>query len=320
MDVYSYVKRRANFSTLMMGVGSVFAGTAAAALRGNLEILPASICLLFVIFAQLSANFSHSYIAASRYYEGLRQPRYAILPIPTTNKLAVRVLRESAFGCGIIACMFGFAIIALATTPWWVLIVGLLIAGINWLLNLGKHPQFGRPMSLFFTWLLFGPVCVIATSLLQCQHEAVAAWGWFDLAPSLFLGPAMGFLACNIQLLYGYCIYRVEPNRTDVRGLTYQWGPGVVRALFILNGLLMLALLIWKVFYLDLRAPLIAIAPAFITFALNTYIGLRMRYAPVGELRHLGMLCKINYLLMGVLTFIVWWWIGAPDDSLMVIF
>ncbi len=319
MDVLTYVKRNANLSTLTLGVGTVFAGTAAAAIRGNMEILPAMFCLLFVIFAQLCANFAHNYFAASKYYDNLPRPRYSVTPHDVKNKLDVRVLREASFASGLMATFIGLGIMTTSETPLIIIGIGIIIVAVNYLLNFGKNPAFGKPYTLIFTWLLFGPIGVIGTAMVQFQHEAATLWSFFDHAPSLFLGPAMGFLACNVHLSYSYSMYRLDPKRVS-RGMTYIWGPRIVEILFFLNGLFMLGLIVFKVFFLDYNRPELAVVPAFVTFALNTYIGIRMRFVPVGELQHLTMMVKVNYLLMGVVTFIIWWWIGLPDDSIRTFF
>lgn len=320
MDVLTYVKRNANISTLMLGVGTVFAGTASAAIRGNMEVLMAILCLLFVIFAQLSANFAHNYYAASKYYDNLPRPRYSVSAhVEVENKLAVRVLREASFASGILAAIIGLGIMTISASPLIIIGIGVIIVAVNYILNFGKNPAFGKPYTLFFTWLLFGPIGVMGTAMLQLQHEAVTLWSFFDHAPSLFLGPAMGFLACNVHMSYSYSMYRLDPNRNS-RGMTYMWGPRGVEALFLINGLLAFGLILFKVFFLHYHQPGVAIVPAFVTFALNTYIGIRMRFVPIGELQYLTMLVKVNYLLMGVATFLVWWWIGLPDDSMRTFF
>lgn len=321
MDVLTYVKQKANLSTLLLGVGSVLGGTGCAALRGNMEIIPATLCLIFVIFAQMCANFAHNYFGATKYYDNLERPRYAILNSePVKNLLEVRVLREASFSCGLISAMLGLVILSMSVSPWWVLIAAALIVGLNYLLNFGKHPLFGYPVSLVFTWLLFGPIAVMGTSLLQSQMEAANLWNFFDHGPCIFLGPAMGFMACNVQLIYSYSTYKLDPNRKDARGVAFYWGPKTVVFLFGLNGFLMLALMFFKVFYLELPEQKVAMIPAIVAFVINSYITVRMCRVKIGELRHLGMMVKFNYFILGLLTLIIWWWIGNPDDSMRVLF
>ena len=45
----------------MMGIGAVLAGTASAAIRGNTEYMPATLCIIFVVCAQMSANMYYRY-------------------------------------------------------------------------------------------------------------------------------------------------------------------------------------------------------------------------------------------------------------------
>lgn len=318
MDVLSLVKRKANLPSLMLGAGSVLAGSGAAAIRGYLDILAASICLLFVIFAQLAANFGHYYLEIGRYYANLPRPKlrehkwYG-------NLLVVRVFREASFAAMIMAGMLALTIMTMAGSPWWVMILGIVVVGINLLLSFGKHPLYGTPWAVVFTGILFGPAGVIGTALLQVQHKSPTLWSYFDISPAIFLGLAMGLLACNIYLMYAYFVNKMDPDHNP-RSIVSRIGMRGVEWLLFTNGFLQLAMMSFLVWYFDLPRPELAIVPSFLGFALNTYVFINMRRAPIGELVHLNMLTKINMLLMGLLTFLIWWYIGAPDDSLKVVF
>lgn len=320
MDVLKYVRHRANFSTLLLGLGTVLAGTASAALRGNMEVLPAFVCCLFVVFAQLSANFMHHYYTAEKFYDNQPKPRYTIIEeLPVRNKLEVRILREASFSCGVIAGMVGLTILGMSESPWLALLVAAIVVGVNWILNFGKNPQFGKPWTLLCTWLLFGPVGVIFTSLFQSQHEALHIWNFYDYGPSLFMGMAMGLMACNVHLMFGYSMYRLNPRR-EARGVTYKWGPRPVEWLMFINGLVALGVLVFMAFFLDIMNPEICLVPAVIAFMFNTFICIRMRYVPVGELQLLNMMAKVNYFVFGLLSLIFWYMIDMPDDSVKVLF
>lgn len=318
VDLFALVKRKANLPSLMLGAGSVLAGTGAAALRGNMEILAASICLIFACFAQLAANLTHYYMMLNRRYENMPRPKMHN-PKLLGNNIAVRVLREAGFACSLIAVMVGLCLMTMAEQPFWTLILGLIILISNLMLTRGKHPMFGSPWALVFTWIIFGPVAVWGTSYLQVQHEAVKLWSMFDNSPSLLLGFCMGFLACNVQILYVYSMDVVDPG-CNPNSLCTRVGRRFVQWLAFFNGLIPLCSMIWGVMYLNIQSPEIAIVPIFLGFALNTYITLRMDRAPIGELVHLSMLAKINYLLTGLTTFLFWWYIGAPDSSMSVFF
>lgn len=65
MSIAGHITKRSQ-SSLMLGIGAVLAGMAAAELHGNLEFLPATLCLLFVIFLQLAGNYYYLYYDISR--------------------------------------------------------------------------------------------------------------------------------------------------------------------------------------------------------------------------------------------------------------
>lgn len=318
VNVFDLVKRKANLPSLMLGAGSVLAGSGAAALRGNMDILPAILCLLFAIATQLAANLSHYYYMVNRYYDNMPRPKLHN-PLTHGNLLAVRVLREASFACAIIAAMLGLVIMAMAETVWWPLLFAVIIVGSNLLLTRGKHPLFGSPWSLIFTWNTFGPIAVLGTCYLQVQHGAAVNWGWYDNAPSIFLAVAIGFLACNVHLIYSYSMNQLDPG-CNPNSIVTKWGKRAAEWLIFFNGLIPFVIMFFGVFYIVVPKAHLALVPMFLAFALNTYIALRLHKAQIGEMMHLSMLAKLNYLLTGITTLIIWLYIGAPDVSTTVFF
>ncbi len=319
MDILAYVKSKGNFSTLLMGLGTVFAGTAAAAIRGNMEILPASICLIFVIFTQLSANYYHAYNGYTNYINSLPPSRLEKAKM-RENPLAQRVLKEAFNACLILSLMIGITIMTMCRNPWSAFVLGVLIYGLYGLLSYGGKSLMGTPWGLFTTFLLFGPIGVIGTCLVQSQHEAgVYLWGVYDTAPPMLLGLAMGFMAMNVHLMYSYYTHKIAPGEAKYN-LCSKIGPKTTIAFIFFNGLMAFAVITFKIFYLNYPQPFLADVPAFLTFALNCYIAFRMYRSNMAELRHLTMLSKMNYFLLGLVLFIVWWAIGTPDDSVMRLF
>lgn len=319
MDILSFVKSRGSFSTLLMGAGTVFAGTAAAVIRGNMEVLVASICLIFTVFTQLGANYFHAYIGYTQYMRTLPPTRFKSSADPE-KLLSQRVLKEAFSACFILSMMLGFALITLSQNPLRACLLGIVIYGLYALMSYGGKYLMGTFWGIITTFLLFGPIGVLGTCVLQTQHEAgPGLWGSFDMAPPIFLSFAIGFLAINVHLLYSYYTNKVTPGSTP-NNMSSKLGNRTTIFLVILNGLIAFCTMTFKIFYLDYPSPLIASAPVFLGFALNTYIGIRMNRANVAELRFLTLLTKVNMFLTGFCIFIVWWVIGSPDDSLMRIF
>ncbi|MDE5842178.1 MAG: hypothetical protein K2H35_00395 [Muribaculaceae bacterium] len=316
MDVLSYVKEKVNIPSLMLGAGTVFAGTACAAIRGSLEWFAASLCVFFAIFLQMGANLMYFYTRAKRNYDQSIHPRYEHKE-DVMNALHNRVLREGAFACFIIAGMLGLVIMATSPNSFWVFIAGIVLVGFIFIINTAKRPIFGTYRMIFITWLIFGPIGVLGTSLAELQNQAQAFAG-FDQAPGLFVGPAMGFLACNVHLMYNYLMYRITPNIKG--GVVYNLTPTGVRILMFINGVLMLAMIFFGVFICNFLKPLFASLPAFMGFALNTFLVIRMHNATIGELNFLNLLCKLNFLFTGMVMLIFWIACGYPSASMYELF
>ncbi|MDE5902355.1 MAG: hypothetical protein K2H21_03965, partial [Muribaculaceae bacterium] len=179
---------------------------------------------------------------------------------------------------------------------------------------------YRNPGSLLITFLLFGPIGVMATGFLQFQHEAARSlWNFYDSSPCLFLGVAMGFLACSHHLVLAYFNYEINPTPSQ-KGCVSFFGRRGVILLTGICGMLMLATVVWSVFSLSFPSPLIAVIPGFLGFALNTLVAFTMSRAGVGELHHLITLTRVNYFLTALLFFIIWWVLGTPDDSMRMLF
>lgn len=318
MDILEFMKRRADLQSLMMSVGTVLAGTAATVIRGNMEVLPASICILFAVVLQLGGNLYHYYCFLKRNVTAKPTQRIPSNRIQA-NETAIRILRESSKACLLVSLMLGLTIMTMTNRVWWALIVGVTLYGLIYLM--AKSPLIYRsPLSLIVTFLTFGPIGVMSTAFLQYQYEATQSMlSFFDSAPSIFLGPAMGFLACSHHITLSYFSNRIEPSTKNPK-MVQKLGLRFSEVLIGINGLLSFALLVVMAFLLEFPKPMIALVPGFIAFCLNTYVAARLHNAGVGELRFLTTLTRVNFLLTGLACFILWWIIGAPNDSLRVIF
>lgn len=316
MDILQFMKRRADLQSLLLSAGTVTAGTAAAVVRGNMEVLAASVCLLFALTMQLGCNLYYHYRMLSR---SEVKRRHGESVSEDRGPLAQRVLREGSFACLVISLMIGLTIMTMSADFWWTIAVGAVIYGLVYLMTIG--PKIYRsPWSLIITFAVFGPIGVMATGFLQFQHEAARSlWNSYDSYPCIFLGIAMGFLACSHHLVQSYYYYEIDDNRIW-KGCVGCFGHRGVRVLVLLMGVLSLATVIWSVFSLSFPEPLIAVIPGFLGFALNTLVAFSMRRSGAGELHHLGSLTRVNFFLTALLFFIIWWALGSPDDSMRLLF
>ena len=304
-----------NFSSLMLGMGAVMAGNASAHVHGNAEFFPATICLLFVIFTQLAANAYHR-------YNGMLNFSGAVAPsLSTLGKRpdGERLLFYRVFSIGFMLLSIIAGLTLLTMGGIWFGLVGVLVAVLGWGMVGGKSPLLLSTWGFVFTFILFGPLTVISTSLLQSSHEAVDPLSWFDISPALFMGCSIGFMAANVYLCYVYAtFYKNKQVMRETFPATY--GRRATRNLFLVNSILAAGVLIFSCFYLSIDRPWLAALPSLACFGINIYIWRKMDTSPGHKLMSLATWACFNVLLMGLLASVVSIFVGIPDDSHLKIF
>ena len=199
MTALQILKTSAAPFTLWIGVAAVIAGCAAAVAHGNFMFLPAVMCMVCCVFAQLFSNFTHRYFDYKHDYGENR--RDGILKCDDLDRPVSFVLKEAMKVTGVIAAMAGLWLLAFA--GWWPMIIAVIIALCVVISNLGPYPLSQSPFYPIMTFILFGPVAVAGTCLLQSEHSAAHVISWWDLEPGLVIGTMIGFMAMKSHLIYG---------------------------------------------------------------------------------------------------------------------
>lgn len=290
----------------------MLAGTACASLTGNSELLPASLCILFVVFAQLSANFYYRYHDL-RYHCGTDIDRR--IRQHATNA-PLNVLREASFAMLLLAVMIGCVIATMG--GWWTVIVGLFIFIATYLTCGGSAPLLRTPFGPVSSFILFGPVCVLSTCLLQVTHEEKELVNWSYMVPALYMSVIIGLMAVNATLLYGYANYMSDLRNSKVT-LSGAIGRKASRMVVLVNGFLYTIITIAMCVQLDLHLNGVDMIPSFLCLGVDLYIWWQMKALPRHELGKLVDLGNFNVFLMGLLSYIVYEITGATDISRMTI-
>lgn len=192
-----------NAPALYMGAGTVIGGAAAAGMAGHFEFMPAMVCLIFAMFAQVASNAIYRYLDSTRDY-GDSDDKIGFVRLDDVSMS--EVIKSFAVAALILCGMTGLTIAAMA--GWWCLIVGLVLVLFAWFSNTGMRPLMKSPVNLAVTFLVFGPFGVIVTALVQLQHHAPDWTDWSVIEPGVYVGVCMGFMAVNSHLVYGYFNYR----------------------------------------------------------------------------------------------------------------
>lgn len=299
--------------SLLMSVGAVFAGTASDALRGNMEILPATLCLLFALFTQMSGNvIHHNFDFDHHINHSLEDDDFLIKP-----KVASMIMERLGQATSIIALTIGLSLLSL--TGWWGLVVAIVIVLLEWLSNYGPYPLMRTPWALLITFILFGPVCVLGTSIVQSQYEATEPYSMFDLTPAFFMAGVMGLQAveCHLQIIY----FNYNQDRHTLHNtFATRFGRPVTRTFFAVCAILSLAIMVIMGYVvahlrgLSLTWLAFLIVPL-VCLGINLYCLTRMPHADEKEQRQLRILLVSKMAFAGIATFIAFCIIGLPSDS-----
>ena len=237
MTPFQTLIKTSGLDSLYMGLTCVAAGGAAAAMHGNLEILPLTLCLFFGIFAQLSINFSHRY-NDQKYHFGENIDDG--IDIGEESGPTMLLLRSALSGSLLLTGMMGLAMLAMGG---WIMIgfaVALLLVAA--ILNVGKHPLLRTPVGLIGKAFAYGPLGTLAVCFLQSQHESVNDFNWYDLGPAVYLGMASAFLVANWNLIH-YCSHYERDKRIGKRTMTVVIGLAATRVMIVVNAVIAFAII-----------------------------------------------------------------------------
>lgn len=296
----------------MMGLGAAAAGTACAAIRGNTEYLPATLCALFAMFMQLAGNFSY------RRADLILMPK-EIKSEPSQFSFSDKLLylRECSYTCLMLAGICGMALAAMG--GWWVMVVGAFIIGISRFTMDGAIPLLRTPYGILAPFILFGPVCVICTSLIQSMHEATHPLNWYDITPSLYMSIVIGLMCVNATMLYSYANYPRD-RKIGKETFVVRIGRRNARIIFIINSVIYTVVTVFMCLKLHLSLNGLDMMPSTLCFILDIYIWWKMRTLKRTQLKELVDVGNFNVLLMGLLSFLIFELTGVPDDSTLTFF
>lgn len=189
----------ADLQTLPVGIASVLAGAAAAAVNGNFEWITVSVCLLFIVCFQMTANIVHRYSVVCR-HSGEHVEEYIQYSQREMQFPLKKVLREGIGVLGMLTIIFSLIIFEMG--EWWMFLVAVVTVLALYLNSFGAYPLSKTPMSYVLTFLFFGPIAVISVTYLQAHYHEYDALTWADWGPALFCGIITGLFAGNSLLVY----------------------------------------------------------------------------------------------------------------------
>ncbi|MDE7116076.1 MAG: hypothetical protein K2O56_06600 [Muribaculaceae bacterium] len=315
MTAFQILIKAAGLRTLWLGIASVVAGTAAAAAHGNLQPFPALACLLFAIFAQCASNVSHRYYYVKNGFVGNGEKN--IMRADDIDRPVEYILKEGIQVFAILTATAGLAVLSMA--GWWTLAVAALIAVVAFMNSIGLHPLSRSVYYPVATFLIFGPIAVVGTALVQSQHDAPDILCWWDLAPAVTMGMITGLMAVNSHVILGAMYYSQDAlsSRTTFFG---RYGKGATVTLLAVSTAVYGVIGILAPFWMNIDDGFVYMPVPLLSMALS-FVMIWLLRKP-GYCKTAWRLSLVNIVLFAVISLIIFYFIGYPegynDESLLI--
>lgn len=242
--------------TLPVSLSGVVIAVALAYYRGCLRWTPAVLCLLFALLAQIVSNL------ANEYYDFLRGadkkgrvgPRRGVTEgdiKPDTLKWVTvcTLVASCAVGCGLL--FYG---------PWWLLVVGVVIALAALAYSAGPYPLSYHGLGEAAVFVFFGLVPVNLTYFVQS--------GAFD-AIVVFASISIGLMGVNVLLVNNY---RDMEDDIDAGKHTSVviFGRKLAATAYLINGFVAVSILSPLWVRLTVLSSWLCMVPAVVYLAIHT--------------------------------------------------
>lgn len=274
--------------TLPVSVSGVLVGIACAVFLGEFKAVPAVLCLLFAVLAQIASNFGNEYYdfkngVDKKGREGFRRGVTEGEISPMAMKIATFVTLGLA---GLVGCMMLFY------GPWWLVIVGMLIMLFALAYSTGPYPLSHHGLGDVAVVLFFGVVPVMFTCFLQTGS-------WEGLQYVLPTSITIGLLAANVLIVNNYRDME-DDAAVNKRTTVVIFGRKIMGRVYLFSGIIAMLLLLPLWYHLSYWALITPIL--YMVLHINTWRQLRKSLG--AQLNPLLGKTAINLLVFAVLLLV----------------
>lgn len=252
----------ARLRTLPVSVAGVIMAVGMAYLHHKFKLVPALLCFLFAVMAQIVSNFANEYYDFKRGSDkkGRVGPRRGV----TEGDIKPETLRNVTFATLAVACAVGCGLIPYG--GWAMIPVGIVIAIFALMYSTGPFPLSYHGLGDVAVLIFFGIVPVNLTYYLQA--------GNFDPLTAL-ASVTIGLMGVNVLLVNNY--RDMEDDREAGKNTTVViFGRKSAQMGYLFNGYVGIALLSPLWFVLSIKMPLLLIIPVlYLVMHTMTWIKLR---------------------------------------------
>lgn len=215
--------------TLPVSIAGVILAIGLAVANDVFQLLPALLCLIFAVLAQIASNFGNEYYD---YRDGLDAPgREGPRRGVTEGDITPQAMLRATYATLAAACIVGCSLIAYG--GWWLLPIGIVIALGAIAYSAGPYPLSRHGLGEVTVIAFFGVVPVTLTYYVQALNCPNEVW---------LSGLAAGLMGANVLIVNNYRDADADAA-VGKRTLAVILGRNAVRFIYLLNGLVAVAVM-----------------------------------------------------------------------------
>lgn len=232
--------------TLPVSLAGVIMAWGFCALYDNFNLIPAILCLLFALLAQIASNFANEYydFKSGLDRKGREGPRRGV----TEGDITPQAMKFATFGTLALACVIGCSLIYYG--GWWLLPIGIFIALGVMAYSTGPYPLSHHGLGEVAVLFFFGIIPVTLTYYVQSLQ-----WCLDVLLASI----SIGLMGANVLIVNNYRDHD-DDKEVGKRTLAVIFGRRAVSNLYLFNGYIAIALMImtwWELPVWSWAAPIL---------------------------------------------------------------
>lgn len=215
--------------TLLVSLAGVIYAAGLGLLSWRFSLVPALLCLLFALLAQIASNFANEYYDFKGGLDraGRQGPRRGV----TEGDITPGAMKRATFATLACACLAGCILVWLYG-GWWMYLVGIATALGVMAYSAGPYPLSHHGFGEVAVICFFGIIPVTLTYMLMG-----GPFGWWLAAAAA----GIGLMGANVLIVNNY--RDIEDDRTvGKRTLAVRLGLRAMSAIYLANGILALIL------------------------------------------------------------------------------
>lgn len=158
--------------TLLVGVAPVLAGSSLAYAFGKFNWIPALICLVFALLAQITSNFVNDYYDFKKGTD--REDRLGPERAVATGKISAKAMWRATLITISLALLVGLSLVYYG--GWWLIGVGALVAVFAFAYSGGPYPLSYHGLGDLAVLIFYGIVPVVFTYYVQAHDFPTDVW------------------------------------------------------------------------------------------------------------------------------------------------